>query len=1549
MSANGLAPPDPVALRASVPPAYQRIVPAAKARLLSLLEYVRQVARVRTPTVSNLADHGRFLLHDHQVADFASVLRMGGDADGGDEVWFTVPRPRASGLPPEPDSPWLAPWLTVGSSMLAPPGLADALDGAALIAAGTHRDTVGQQTSLDDIARPAISPQSRVPLAAYEYRTEVERQFRHYTERVWRPWCDSEQHRRSLSRLYAQLFTLHQDLTGATTEEDLELVLGLGIGTWDDDTGRISYPLLSKLVDLTIHPVTGAAEIRPRDGDPRLELDAYTQRRNPGVAQAEQAARERFAAATHTFSPFDPESWRPALEAVRTCLDPRGEQHHAGFVPLDLGVAEPTAKFTVTEGWALFARPRSHDPLVQDLEKFVEAIARLPDDEALPRATAAMVHEPGSDAEKVTLPAFRGVSMAKSDGASDGPVRDLYFPKPFNDEQVRVVQLLEAHDGVVVQGPPGTGKTHTIANIICHWLATGRRVLVTSMKEPALAALRDKLPEEIRPLAISLLSAEKDGMRQFEQSVRVIANEVQGIDPEALAREVRRLEETIDALQTRIAKIDVDIGRWARLNLARLDVSGERIDPLDAAREVMAATGRFEWIPDNIGVGPQYTPKFSATDMDRLRAARRQIGRDIDYAGADLPSPDSLPTAEEIATAHRDLTRFARLSEAARSGDIPTLAPTGAAALDSLQALTAELTRVRELDAEIGRATHRWADRLREALSRGAHAEELSLLDALGREFDQAMGQRRAFVARPVALPAAAELDADFGHALQNLAEGRRAFGIASVFGKGEAKKHLESVRINGLLPSETDEWQHVAAYLALQRKWRELAARWNTLAKDLGLDAVDVQDASAGLAAAAQLAAVRRLQIFESTVRSLAVHASTLFPDWTGAQRRPDDAIAWNELDRTVEHYLASSRLGDVWAVRERLRHGLDGRNGRVVDQMRVFLDATLGDPQHGEPTVVAMWNALLLELARVRSLTPRLATVAQVTAAIEASGAPRFARLLRDTPADANDALVPDDWAAAWRLRRIASHLAMIDAQDEFRQLAQTRGELEHDLARTYHDAVVRRTWLMILKHATPDVCAALQGYLNAIERIATGAGRRAVRYRQEAREAAARAYPAVPCWIMSHARVSESLPAELGCFDLVVVDEASQSDLSALPALLRGRKLLIVGDDRQVAPESPGIEEDRIRSLMQRFLVDQVAVYRPQMSPDRSIYDLAKVVYARSGVLLREHFRCVTPIIEYSKREFYGDELRPLRVPTPAERFDPPLVDIHVSGARRDGEINDDEITCIVDEVRTLVEDSRTTGRSIGVVSLAGEAQAQRTWERLNEALGPAVLQRHQVACGDARSFQGRERDVIFLTLVATPEDPGPPQSRDAFAQRFNVAASRARDRMVLVRSVELTDLPEADRLRRGLIAHFADPMREPADATGDPRDRCESPLERALYDHLSTRGYRVTPQARVGSYRIDLVVEGEGDARLAVECDGDRHQGPETWLEDVRRQRVLERVGWTFWRCFAATLLRRPEAVLADLETALTAAGVRPGARSVQRTDPLTGRRRLTARR
>jgi len=70
-----------------------------------------------------------------------------------------------------------------------------------------------------------------------------------------------------------------------------------------------------------------------------------------------------------------------------------------------------------------------------------------------------------------------------------------------------------------------------------------------------------------------------------------------------------------------------------------------------------------------------------------------------------------------------------------------------------------------------------------------------------------------------------------------------------------------------------------------------------------------------------------------------------------------------------------------------------------------------------------------------------------------------------------------------------------------------------------------------------------------------------------------------------------------------------------------------------------------------------------------------------------------------------------------------------------------------------------------------------------------------------------------------------------------------------------------------------------------------------------------GYRVTPHWRIGTFRIDLVVEGDGK-RLAIECDGDRYQPLEKLPEDMDRQSVLERMGWIFTRIRSSEFLRSP---------------------------------------
>ncbi|MEO8132607.1 MAG: AAA domain-containing protein [Betaproteobacteria bacterium] len=1503
-----------------------------KRRLIALVDFAQQTLRTRSRVVSDVASYGGFLLFEQQARAVQGLRFDDGGADGDDEIWLAVPHPPNPQVPPQADSPWLSPWLNVGTALGSAPELAAQVDGTALIDAGTHRDSRGPATDLAQAADPATDPGARVLLSDYAFRREVETQHARYLEAVWRPWAEAEARRRQLAHLYIGLFTLQQELAGALVEGQLELVWGMGLCTSGPSGATVTYPLITRTLELSFDPVSQAAELRPRDSDPRLELEIFLSAQDAAVlADAEKQAAQFLATARDALSPFEADSYEPLLAIARGAL----EAAHARAPATAAGV------FEITPGWVVFARPRSTIVAVQDLERFRDLLVALDEQSPLPEAAAALVSEPAAATTALALPSYRGVTAAYHAGGVAEPeeTQDLFFPKPFNDEQARIVQMLEVTDGVVVQGPPGTGKTHTIANIICHWLANGRRVLVTSMREPALAVLREQLPAQIRPLALSLLAGAQTGVSQLEHSIRKIAAEVQSLDPSAAHRQVEGLLEGIDAFHGRLKRIDTDLGRWAKLNVTRIDLGGEIIDPQDAAAEVMRHAGQFEWLPDGLGVGPQYIPRFGADDVVRLREARRQLGPDIDYAGSVLPPAGELPDALHLVRAHDDLQRYAKVVREARSSELPVPAGSGAQSIIGARALAQQIARVKALRDEFRGLRLPWSDETIARMRSGEPKQLFDVLETLAADIRRAGEQRMQALERPVVVPDPAHDDAQFVQAVHNLAQGRRAFGLA-VFGRPEAKKLLDLVRVNALRPADLADWKAVLAHLELHKTRRGLTARWNALAAEIGLQPVLSADATGRLSAESQLAHLARLRQLAQEEAALSRMAQALFPGWSQAALVHQNSAALAEVELALAFHLTKSQLGEVSAVVDGLHRALEGKRGKIIDRLREFLAGKLGDPAVDESALLAEWNVLDAELARLRALSAPLALVDTVTANIAASGAPKLAQQLRQRATGFDDKLTALTLLRDWRLRRLATHLQAIDAQDELKKLSAARLEVEQDLARAYEDLVVRRTWLKLTENVTPGVRAALQAYLNAIQRIGKGTGKRAFRYRRDARMAAALAQRAVPCWIMPHHRVSESLPSQLGSFDLVVIDEASQSDISALPVLLRARKILVVGDDKQVSPQAVGIEEERINALMHRHLGEQVPLYAAQMSPDRSIYDLAKVVFARNGVMLKEHFRCVAPIIEYSRREFYDNELHPLRLATASRRLDPPLLDYFIGDARRDGAVNRAEVEFIVRDIKALAADRKLQARSIGVVSLLGEEQALQIWERLTQELTPDLLRRHAIACGDARQFQGRERDIMYLSMVCASNNIGAPLARETFAQRFNVAASRARDRMVLVRSVEIDQLPESDRLRRGLIEHFARPFgAEPARVT-DLRSLCESRIERDLFDWLNGEGYHVTPQVAVGAYRIDMVVEGRDDTRLAVECDGDKYQGPQQWIEDMRRQRTLQRVGWVFWRCFAGALLRRRQAVLEDLRRTLADNGIEPIGRGGW------GRRRVT---
>ncbi len=1506
-------------------------------RVVSIIEYAQQSARMKASPVASVTSHDLFTLWEQAAQGRIGVLVNPDTKEENDERWLVIQRLQQSN-PPSIKSAVLKPWLELSQEPYTAPKLRQVVSGQSLISAGTHRKS-NQDGGLteEQMRLPEVDPKITIDLSEYERSEEVRTEFTYYQSKVWNHWSDHEKSVRETIALYSKLFTLKQQLEEGIVEKAIELTWGVGVSVWDNPDGKVSYPLITRLVELSLDDTTGALEIRPRDAAPRLELDWYASVDNQGVAAVEKAGKEFFQKAMQTFSPFDRGSFEPLLRSAVTNLDANGIYRPDQGSPEDRSVPKPHPNFVCTDTWVLFARPRSTNLFIQDLERFkeqLEANHELP----LPQAVSAIVSEPATTNEEVPLPHFRGLSMS---GGSDQytktadtitkKAKDLFFPKPFNDEQVRIVQLLEVSDGVVVQGPPGTGKTHTIANVISHYLANGKRVLVTSMKDPALAVLRDKLPNDIRPLAISLLSTELDGMKQFEHAINKIASEVQSIDRSATARQIAQLELDIDILHGMIARVDYDITRWAKANLEPIDLDGERIDPQDAAREVIQGEGQYEWLKDKLDTSANYTPKITDEDIIKIREARRILGQDIAYLESILPSHAEFPQSNLLLQVHQDLIQFETLQKKIDGEQIPCLVDYSQQTMDACSAVLADIERLDGKRAEIATAGRSWTETVHNKLVQGECAEVFQMLNALGREFTQVKERQKLFYRHPVDLPIGFETDSELVAAVANLSEGKSPFGMIGAFGKSAQKQMLKQVRVLDKIDlQEAEDWLHVGRFLDHRRHLRQLAIRWNALAHESGMDSLPGTDPEHGLMALSQF------QLFELIVdvvlieKSVTTRAVKLFQFFEPARRVMHDIHATVSLADAFHHHLTKNRLSNVWSIKDQFARVLEGKSGAVVSDLRRFFADILGNSTIEDSLMQAQWAALMAELARVQRLSESLAVVTDVTSRMTINGAPLWAAQCRLPLASAIDPNLPDNWRTAWRLRRLATCLDASDGQHSLKKLADERTQITHQLARAYEEIVSKRTWLRLAENASPSIRAALAAYLTAVQKIGKGTpgAKRAVRYRKDAREAASAANPAVPCWIMPHHRISESLPPELGCFDLVIIDEASQSDLAALPALLRAQKVLVVGDDKQVSPEGVGLEEQKVKNLMSRFLQDQVPIYRPQLSPDRSLYDLFKVVFARSAVMLQEHFRCVPAIIEYSKREFYNHELRPLRIPRNSERIDPPLIDVLIEDGFRNGDINRPEAEFIVQEIHQLVRDEKMAKRSIGVVALLGDKQAMYIWERLTDTLGPELMRQHHIACGDARTFQGKERNIMFLSMVAAINDSGAPLSRDTFAQRFNVAASRAQDRMYLVRSLELDQLSEKDVLRRGLISHFSTPFLQDAKTVADLRTQCESPFELEIYDELTRRGFHVVPQVKVGSYRIDMVVQGSNDERLAIECDGDRYHGFDRWADDMNRQRILERAGWVFWREFASIFIRRRTAVIDGLLDTLKARGIEP---------------------
>ena len=1520
----------------------------ARTRMRGLLEYVEQLIKLDENVARKLDQHRlpdgtQFCVHQHELYGPSGLLLLGLHLDEADDddgpVWLRIERLTRT-RPPAP-SEEIADWIAISNDPDKPCAAKDILRRRVSI---TEKDNLLKAgTVFEDEIQPSLKaePDSQGRAQYFDLalrldrRTELGAKIDLYRAEIWTPWAETERPRRKSIALYQKFFEVAQLLAAGNLDQS-ELIWGIGLSKWRTPVAEVDLPILTRSVEIQILEQKKAEiVVRPRDQAAQIELRAF-QALAPGrLTTTENTARAalKLIEAPDGVSPFQPETFEPILKLCSSQLDP-GARYLPEQEEPPLQTPVPPSRdenLVVSNRFVLFARRRAMNVVIADIERLKETLTsegekKIP---AIEGAARTLVLGPGDGIGGDYVPLSNTIGSTEESSSLDQEIDhdhgDLFFPKPFNEDQVQIIRRLEKTDGLVVQGPPGTGKTHTIANIISHMLATGKRVLVISHGETALSVVREQLPPELRDLVISVTTSDRDGERQVEKSASLMLRIVSDFAANNITprNRISTLEKTINQNRKKLKELDAAIAKIAETQLSA--VPGRKETPFDLAKQLMAERDVYKWFRDR----PSKTIAQSGLreqEVEKGLAARQTLESDLKYLGANLANIASLPSEVALERWRTDLLRANEIKSSA-----PLWGETGRIIAKLSVPETEKL--LREIEKLISSwryiQQHAWANEISNLCMRGdlhfaSLREQLASLSAHA----LALGKRaQEFVVRQVLLPQTLPPEEEFQSILTALTEEKNPFGLFA-FKLKSHKPSVDQIRINDSKPDSPDDWQHVLAFVVLKSDVDGFFGIWNNICSELGIERAAQTGVPAIRIMSLLFAASLRLP---DELAALQKKLNSLVEDQSEIGQVTSSREQLEQLAKALSARISHARLLAVKQQIEEAKDRIPKNHVDINQSFRHLLDS-LSDASVDGSYLFNLWNKLVSKLEQLRDRQSYFQIIELTAKEIDACGAPTLAAWIKSEPyIDGHDS-IQKNWRAAWDWWALYGYLNNIGARTELAKLHKDRTDAEAQLRSNFADLVRERAFYELAGSMPGTAKSALRAFADLVKRLGKGTGKKAALHRRELRSAMHKCYDAVPCWIMPAWRVSEQVPSEIGLFDLVILDEASQSDAKELPALLRGKKILIVGDDRQVSPTDAFIKQDDIERLRMNYLEE--FPFPVHLLPGSSIYDLARVMFPDKFVMLREHFRCVEPIIRFSM-QFYDEPLIPLRVPTASERLDPPLIDIYVPDGYRLHKTNPREAEIITDEIEKLINDpvqSHIRGtderpRSIGVISLIGGDQARFIQQKVIERIGEQKFIEHRVLCGDSATMQGNERDVVFLSMVAEANGRVSAQTAEQYRRRFNVALSRARDRMILVRSIDESRLNNND-LKAKVIQHFRDPMPAAASSDAELIKLCQSGFESEIFSRLSKLGYNVRPQVGSLGYKIDLVVEGSNGRRLAIECDGDKYHGPEKWADDMRRQRILERVGWIFWRVFGSTYSLDPDGVFDDLIQTLDRMEIKP---------------------
>jgi very-short-patch-repair endonuclease len=1481
-------------------------------KAIRLFTYLRELTELRSEVKRNCEEYD-------QVVWWAEIPRENEcycafwdlGREGAYEDWIRVERPRRKRPPTPPPS--LAPWLNereIANSSIEAPSLRESI---VEVLKESSQDSNGAETVVRRLEEfPAIT-----------------RQWELYVENHWWPWALEDRRLQTIQAIYNDLFAAYQ--TQERLGEAFETVVGVGLLTWKPPHGpAIRRHVVAGQVTIEFDPKTGSISVSPAAEGIRLtleqemlepqdrplpEIQNQLQQRLTGIGDEVWTGPELTSILREYFQQLSPSD---TLEITIEPVDGKAEHR------------EPLMSLSP----ALLVRKRTERSMVRI---FQEIAQQLQEGASIPIGVEKLV-------------AIRD-DRTNAESGSEGRTsvaRELYFPLPANEAQREIAKLLDSRQGVLVQGPPGTGKSHTIANLICHLLATGQKLLVTSHTARALRVLKGYFPSEISPLCVSLLGDDAIALRELEESVQGILSKLNAWNPNATETKVCELESSLDTARRELA------GAYGVLRKIRQSETGEvglgfqdyRGTPQTLAQRLNDEARESAWL--NLDVPFNCEPPLNNQEMHELLILIRDFRREDDEAvWKSIPEVASVtdPTSLDKSFMHeRGLATKVAGANPSHQEMIQSLARANRESRVGLDLALRDFSLALNSLAE---GNDQWTDVIAREVLLGKHLAWQELHDLTIRtlgEIAEDLGRVAQMKTSGLEGRDRAVLRADAAELKSHLVAGKSTGFIArnSPFVSKHVKSSLyltTEVRVNGKLCDSIAVIEDLLSYLRVADSLEYLKQCWSVCTAEpstaLELTVVEYKRRIGQLHKALGLK-----EKIEAAKSSWAQITQTLQIDW-------QDKQALVSLISAVD--LAHSEA-ELSQVRDSIAgHGQALKSFQRDPNAHPVIHDLIGAIEVRDSDCYARAHQQLTQLLELRASHQRRRTLESKLSN------PILSKQLWDTAHDAKWDNRVARFTGAWNWCRANDWLkTFTDPARQsaiLQQIDLSQKRIRQDLA----SLASFKAWEYVLSRLNHEQREHLIAWRLAIKKIGKGTGKYATQYRKEARYHLDHCRGAIPAWVMPIYRVAESTRPAPNLFDVAIIDEASQSGPEALFLQYIAKKIVVVGDDQQISPDAVGLDRESVDTLRQRYIKD-IPMY-DALGVDNSFFDQAQIRFS-GRVRLREHFRCMPEIIQFSNGLCYEAEpLIPLRQ-YGAGRLEPVLTryipDGYVKGTG-DRIVNPSEAEAIANQIEKCIGDPAYDGKRFGVICLQGNAQWNLIRNLLLERVGAQKLQQRGLVGGNAYAFQGDERDVIFLSMVAAFRDGRHigVLSKESDKRRFNVAASRARDQMWLFHSVTIEDL-SAQCLRRRLLEHCLNPsvhqehvegieisqLRRQAyeanRATTHAPNPFDSWFEVDVFLRIVERGFRVIPQFALAGKRIDLLVEGM-QGRLAVECDGDQWHGIAEWDSDIDRQRMLVRCGLEFWRVRGSAFYRDPSAALVPLWTLLQERGIHPQGLTPQPAD------------